>query len=237
MTKQIGIWALLVVGSTGWFSSSPAWGQWYSGGNGYGGAAATGYGYGAAMGYGGGGFSASDPVSNYTNAVYSGMSNLIRSQGQYNEQTARAMINYQQARNIYIDNQQKALNARQSMTRQLRAQDVADNEAAHAALARADEFIAAHQPLPLANSQLNPSTGRIDWPVALMGTDFDDLRNSLDKLFETRLKTGATSAVASEIEKKTGELKDSLRQHITMMPLKDYSEGRRFLDSMYTSAR
>jgi len=205
--------------------SATAYGQWYSGG--YGGA-----GYGLNLGRGGG-FSAQTPYS----ANATGMGNLIRSEGEYNVLSSKAAINYEQARSVYIDNQQKAFSARQSMKRVAKANDIAENEAAHAALARADEFIAAHQPLPLPNSQLNPSTGNIEWPVGLSGKDFDEGRKSLDGMFESRMKSGATAALASEIEKKTCELKDALREHITKMPLKDYSEARRFLDSMYASAR
>ncbi|HTI50672.1 MAG TPA: hypothetical protein VL475_06970, partial [Planctomycetaceae bacterium] len=58
-----------------------------------------GYGYGG-MGYGMGGYGGGTAAGNYLQ----GMSQVVRAQGQYNEQTSRAMINYEDARTKYIDN-------------------------------------------------------------------------------------------------------------------------------------
>src|SRR5437588_130458 len=118
--------------------STPAYSQWYAhpqvGGVSYPGLGHGGWGY-AGLGYGGWG-SAQTPMS--ANAI--GMSSLVHAAGSYNEQTSRALQNYQQAESTYIDNQQKWYNARQSVIRAAKAKDLEDKQTAHAALARADEF-------------------------------------------------------------------------------------------------
>jgi len=226
MRTQISIWTLIV--AVAFIGVNTADAQWFAGRN-----AALGYGMGLAYGGYGGGFSAQTPMS--ANAI--GMSALVQSQGQYNLQTAQAATYWQQARSQYIDNQQKAYAVRQSTLRAGTARVAEETATAHASLARANEFLATHQPLPLPHAQLNPSTGQIIWPVALTGPDFDDSRKSLEGMFESRMKSGATSNLVSQIEKKVAEMKDLLRDHIMKIPLGDYSEARRFLDSMLSSAR
>lgn len=229
MKTQMGLRASIV--AVVLFCSSTVEAQWYAGHN-----SALGLGYGAAYGaYGlGGGFGAQTPMS--ANAI--GMGSLVRSQGVYNELTSQAAINYEQARSVYIDNQQKAYEARQARLRSGNARVAAETEASIASLNRANEFLASHQALPLPTSQLDQSTGRIEWPRALAEEhDFDPLRKDLEGLFESRIKSGPTANVSLQIEKKTTELKDLLREHITKIPLADYSQARRFLDSMMASAR
>lgn len=229
MKMQMRTWILILAVVLCGSVVNTANAQWYANPG-----AGLGYAYGAAA-YGayGAGYGAQTPMS--ANAI--GMGSLVRAEGAYNEQTSRAAINYQQARSIYIDNQQKAYAVRQATLRAGTARVAEENEAAHASLARANEFLAAHQPLPLPSSQLNPSTGHIEWPAALTTPDFAEYRKSLEGMFESRMKSGVTANLTLQIEKKTAELKDALRDHITQIPLSDYSQARRFLDSMIASAR
>lgn len=226
MKTRIGIWTTIVALTLLGVNTADA--QWYAGRN-----LALGYGAGLAYGGYGGGFSAQTPMS--ANAI--GMSALVRSQGEYNLQTAQAATYYEKARSQYIDNQQKAYAARQATKRAGQARVAEETASAHASLARANEFQATHQPLPLPNAQLNPSTGHIEWPTALTTPEYADMRKALDEMFATRTKYGATANLVNQIEKKVTELKDLLRENITKIPLGDYSQARRFLDSMVTSAR
>lgn len=201
--------------------STPAYSQWYAGPGGWGG-----------YGYGGWG-SAQTPMS--ANAI--GMSSVIHAAGQYNEQTSRALYNYQQAQSVYIDNQQKWYNARQSVIRAAKANDLENKQAAHAALDRANEFEAAHQQLPLPNSELNPSTGQIVWPTALLAPEYNDSRKALEGLFQSRMRYGSSANLAAQIQAKANEMKDQLREQITKIALPDYSQARKFLDSLIASSR
>jgi len=229
MKKQLAT-CLTLIGLVSLFATSnSAQGQWYAGPRVYGGGYGVGYG-----GYGYGGYGASDPVSSYTAAYTNGMANVIRSQGQYNQQTAAAMIDYEKARTQYLDNQQKYLATRQTIKRMAKADEQKQRVEANATMARAEEFQSSHKPLPLAKSQLDNS-GNIDWPMALKAKDFDGQRGALEQLFQKRSKYGATAEVNSQIQKASGDLKDALRDHILTIPLSDYSAARRFLDSMSAS--
>ena len=190
-------------------------------------------GYGAG-GYGGNQFT-QDPVSSYATAYYSGMANLLRSQGQYEVEDSQATINRERARTRYIDNQQTLFYARQAAKRLGLAAHMEDREVHKANRARQEEFLASHRPQSLSHEQLDPWNGTIQWPAALMTSEFDELRNSLAELFGQKARGYEKSMVASKIDKNVQEMRDLLRSEILTIPLHDYSEARKFLDSMAVS--
>jgi hypothetical protein len=195
------------------------------------------YGGGAYAGgvYGGSGGYSSDPISAYATAYYTGMSNLLRSEGAYDVEESEAVINGERARTKYIDNQQKIFQARQAVKRVGMAAHAEDRETHKADRARQEEFLAAHKPQPLSHEHLDPWNGTIQWPAALMESDFDELRNSLSDLFGQKARGYDKSAVESKIDKDVQEMRDLLRSQILTIPLHDYSEARKFLDSMAVS--
>lgn len=201
-----------------------AYGQWY-------GAGGMGLGYGMGMGWGG--------AAGGVGEIYSGMGNLVRSEGERNVLNAEAEKRYQQslqehekARTLHLENQQKIHAEMQKRKREAKAQDAQDLENRLAARERQQEFLDAHRPQPLASSQFDPATASIDWPPALRATDFDDFRKSIETLFQTRAKYGPTSDTSRQINKAVGDLKDLLRSQILKIPGSDYSEARKFLDRL-----
>lgn len=207
--------------------SSPisAFGQWYGGG-GYGGYGGLGWG-GAAGGVG---------------EIYSGMGNLVRSEGQRNVMNAEAEKRFQQAaqenekaRSMHLENQQKIHAEQLRRRREAKALDAEDREAALVARERQQEFLDAHRPQPLDKSQFNPATASVDWPYALRATDFNDQRSSIEMLFQARSKYGPTSDGTRQLTKAIAELKDLLRGQILKIPGSDYSEARKFLDRLAVS--
>jgi hypothetical protein len=219
--------------------SISAYDGWYAGGGpgitygGYGGYGYRPYG----VGYGGVGFSpygygygfgAQNPIS----SAATGMGNLVRSQGEYNESTAKAMVSYEKARSEYIDNQVKANNAFLERKRATQARDAKNREAERAAQARGRAFMAANHTPPLSSSQFDSATGTIEWPELLKGGDFDEPRKALDLMFDTLAKGGPTTDLAIRIRSKVGEFKDFLRSLILKIPMPEYSESRKFLDQL-----
>ena len=208
--------------------------RWYAAGRGVG----VGYGVARYAGYGGyGGYGiGGTPYSAAENA----RANTIRAQGEYNQMNTAAMKNYEDARSKYIDNQEKWTQVYAEKQRALAAQKEADREAALATRERAKEFTAAHPssgPARLASSQLDPSTGRIQWPTALTAAAFEGQRKSLDALFELRAQTSTNPDLASQVDKAVREMKDSLRKQIRDIATQDYLEARRFLDSLAIEAQ
>ena len=171
------------------------------------------------------------------NADATGIANLVRSQGDYNESTARAAGEYQKARSQWIENQNRVHEELLSRRRSSQAIANEDHEAARATRERQQKFIAAHRPPPLNSDQLDTETGHIEWPVALKAPEFDQLRPELESLFEARSKYGATTENRSQLLSKIRESQDLLRGEVISIPLPDYTESSKFLERMLATAR
>lgn len=235
MNNKLVVLAILAAGVVGPLSTS-GYDRWYAGRG-----VAAGYAVGAGMahygGYGGYGYGG---VGTAFSAQENARANTIRAQGEYNVMNTAAMSNYEDARSKYIDNLDKWTQVYSERQRALAAQKEADREAALAARERAKEFQASRPPSGpprLTTSQLDPSTGRIQWPTALMTASFEGQRKSLDTLFEIRVHTSTNPDLASKVDKAVSEMKDSLRAKIREIPSQDYLEARRFLDSLALEGR
>ncbi len=167
----------------------------------------------------------------------SGLANLIRSEGEYNESNAKAAGEYQKARSQWIENQNRIHEELLSRKRSSQAIANQDHETARATRERQQEFIAAHRPPPLSSDLLDPDTGNIEWPVALKSGEFDGMRLELEALFEARSKNGVTAENRSQLLNKIRDTQDLLRGEVLQIPLPDYTESRRFLERMLASAR
>ena len=156
---------------------------------------------------------------------------------------SQSAINYgkaaqenEKARSLHIENSTKIHEERLKRTREAKVRQSEERVENLATRERQQEFIDAHKPKPLPISQLDTSTGRINWPMALRTSDFDDLRKSMEQLFETQSKYGNTSDLTIQIAEKVGQMKSLLRSFIRKMPMPEYSESRKFLDSLAASA-
>lgn len=210
--------------------SATAWGQarWYVPPHiGYGG----GYGY----GYGGWG-GASTPAS----AAGHAMADMTRSQGVYNALTSAAMINNEEARSKYIENQKQWTEVYMMKQRIVEAEHARQKDEARARNERNREYKASHPsdlPPRLTTSELDPATGAIAWPQALKRSSFDGLRQDIDSLFTARARTGTTSEMSDAIVKKVKALQDSLRSQIRDIVPQEYIDARKFLDRLSLEGR
>jgi|GEM_PF-2683475 len=189
-----------------------------------------------AAGAGGYSFTA-DPVSAYESAATNGMANMIRAEGDYNRKTAKALTEYEVARAAYMENQNHIFNLRRTFARaQLQAR-ADDREEATAKRIRTEAFLAAHRPQPLGNRHIDPSTGQMRWPSALMHPAFDEDRQRLEDLFRTHSHSGSDSDVSTDIKKQVHEAQTKLHSHVQDLDLQDYSDARQFLDRMAVTAQ
>ncbi|MFO0916747.1 MAG: hypothetical protein U0872_00325 [Planctomycetaceae bacterium] len=202
---------------------------------------AVGYGAGLATGYGGweavgGRLGACRGIGMTPGASYGhAMADMVRSEGMYNESTGRAMISVEEARGKYIQNEKQWTEV-YMMQRRIREADKAQRiEDARAANQRFETYLASRPsnlPPRLTGSQLEPSTGKIIWPSALLQDAFAIPRGELDQLFSSRAHTGTTSDLSAEISKQVRAMRDELRNHIRDMPTQEYMAARKFLDSL-----
>ena len=184
--------------------------------------------YGLNNGYGSFGGYSSTPVE----GARRGMADVIRSRGEAAESTTRAMNNYEEARTKYIDNKMKFTETYWTRKRlgeaELRKDYARKREGRDAYLATKGSGF----PPRLSPAELDPSTGKVYWPQALMGDEYAELRQELDELFQLGFHTGSLRQYNSQINQKSRSMRDKLKKHIRNMPTNDYIASRKFLDSL-----
>lgn len=140
---------LVMMVATGMLASSHAFAQrWY---------VAPGLG-----GYGGGGYGGWGGASTPASAAGHAMADMTRSQGMYNAMTSGAMINVEQARSQYIENQKQWTEVYMMKQRVVEAEHARQKDEARARNARLQEQQAnqtSSLPARLTSYELNPSTG------------------------------------------------------------------------------
>ncbi|WP_010585919.1 hypothetical protein [Schlesneria paludicola] len=228
-----------------WSTSTQAYDRWYGGrgvgvgygvglgyGLGYGGGVGPYYGYG---GYGLGNYGYGSGFGSSVSLEQQAIADTIRAQGEYNKQQSQAMINYEQARSVYLDNQQKWNQVYLERKRISQAQKAQEQQAAMAESARRRVYAAEH-PLPpparLTSSQLDAATGTIHWPTALTSSTFDADRKALEDLFVVRAHTSSTPDLAAQIDASARAFKEKVRTNIREMSSQEYIESQKFLTSM-----
>lgn len=221
MNRKVLIASLTVAGL---MSFAVMAGDWYGVG--------LGYGLGAGgMGWGG----ASTPES----AAGHAMGDIIRSQGMYNQMTTAGMINVEEARSKFIENQKQWTEVYLMKQRALQAEHAQRREDARARNAQMQEFQATHSDLPprLASSELDPATGKINWPSALMRDNFASGRKVIDGYFTSRAHTGSNSELTTQIARSVKSMQDELRKNIREIVPQEYMDARRFLDRLSLEGR
>ncbi|MFH1302747.1 MAG: hypothetical protein ABIK07_16925 [Planctomycetota bacterium] len=205
--------------------------------------------YGGRWGYGGGYYGPYNGGGYYDNGAA-----LVRAQGQALESQSKAMVNYQEANSKYLDNQKKLAEtyvARQKAQResmheqaQIKEMQAQQRQAAIDAQAKKNRELQESGLSPyynaassqdketLSSSQLNPATGEISWPEALMGEEFEASRTKIQELFSLKNSTGVTSSLTQEIDSEAIVMKNILRGQIRTMLPNDYLSARGFIEGL-----
>jgi hypothetical protein len=160
------------------------------------------------------------------------MAGVIRAQGQANVLNSQALINYQQARSRYIDNQVKWQQAYHVMRRS--AESFWEQDRQTRAAVR-DRWLASRgsgAPVHLTAAELNPQSGQLKWPEALQLPAFAHSRGRIEDLMEARARSTASINTAQELHRNLKELSHELRSEIHHIPPHEYMQARKFLDSL-----
>jgi hypothetical protein len=88
----------------------------------------------------------------------------------------------------------------------------------------------------LTSQQLDPVTGRIEWPTALEAKEFDTERVALDNLFTLRAANPA-AVTHTQVEKLTDSLRDKLDAEHDHLSTPDFFAARHFLESVDGESR
>lgn len=162
----------------------------------------------------------------------SGTADIIRAQGEYAESYGQGLINSEEARSKYIDNQKKWLEVyyeRKKMGEQYKKEQADERNRA------TQKWLATREPGapdPLSPRQLDPSTGKVFWPTGLQSQEFADLRVQLENEFDARAHASSGASNGDKINQLAREMQKTLKANIRDMTPNQYIAAKKFLDSM-----
>ena len=189
--------------------------------------------------YGGGGWPGYNTGgSTAAGSAMNGMASVISAKGDYNLSTSAAAVNMTQAQKNEIQNRQQWTNTYFDM----RATNSAARKAEAGPRPTMEQLVRIARegaPAPITPSQVDPVTGRIDWPGPLQEESFAVERAELDKIMATRAQLGGLGY--SDQEKARDAIDamwKNLKSLVREIPPQVYVTSRNFLSSlMYTISK
>jgi hypothetical protein len=165
------------------------------------------------------------------------MSDVIRSQGQYNLTTSAAAINMTEAQRNYIQNRDQWTNTYFQMrdaNRKYRAAERSPRPSMESLV----RFAQAGKPDRLSPGELDSVSGGISWPGLLQTDQYAAQRSELETLYAKRARDGALSTQDYiQADKLTKDMMAELKDKIRDVPQMDYIATKRFLQSLGYEAR
>ena len=184
--------------------------------------------YGGYPGYSGGGTAAGNALN--------GMGSVISSAGDYNLSTSEAAINMTEAQRKSIENRQYA----SSTYFDMRAANRAAREAEAGPKPTEEQLVRiAHYrvPKPLNTMDVDPVSGKIDWPSVLQDEPFQSPREEVNKLFAKRATNGGLGySDQSRAREWIDGMADQLKGMISDIQPRDYTVSKQFLRSLMYAA-
>lgn len=189
--------------------------------------------YGGYGGYGGGYRAATAEES-----VLRGMSDAVRSAGEYNLSTSEAAINYQQARSMEYENRLQGTNTYFEM-RQINSAYRAAERGPRITQEDAIRNAAARAPNRMTKTDLDPLTGDIVWPIVLQTDLFAELRGQLDSRYHDRASSGGAIGANGffEIQQLTEEMLALLKANVADIHPQGYTMAKSFLEGLAYESR
>lgn len=170
-----------------------------------------------------GGYHASTAAEGYAR----GMSEAIRAQGDKNLRDAQAADIGEDARSKYIDNRLKATEAYWER-KKIYDQNMAEQRYAEAQVRR--EHRARNMLGPITNSDLDPTTGEVHWPMICRDDQYAEYREPLTQLFEKRGAQGELStAEYMQAKQLIDDFHSAIHANKDTYPKKPLSQSLRFL--------
>ncbi len=166
-----------------------------------------------------------------------GLSDMVRSKGQYNLETSQAAINMTEVQKRNMENREQWTNTYFQMRKTNKAYRAAERRP-RASMADLVRFAQAGKPAPMTSRQLDSVTGKISWPIILQADRYATYRSELQSLFATRANHGGVSLDDHlAIGKTTKATLAALKKQVREVPQTDYIASRKFLKSLAYEAR
>jgi hypothetical protein len=161
-----------------------------------------------------------------------GRSAVIRSQGQYVLDATQAASQFQTARSQEIDNRYKSTQAYFDLKR-INAENRAALRGPRPTEEQLVRWAQAGAPQSLSDSQVNASTGAIDWPIALMLDDMAAQRKIVQSIYSERARVGTITPQQLITSQQTiDSMIAILKDHIKDFDPNTYLAGKNFLESL-----
>jgi len=166
-----------------------------------------------------------------------GVAAVTRARGEYNLLTSQAAINAEHARNLALDNSKKNAETFFAM-RKINQESRAAERGPRPTKEDLVRLAKTAAPDRLANDQLNAATGQIAWPSALQGEQFASYRAEIERVFAERAAGGGMGAQQRDnLEQATGTMLVLLKNDIRQLAPMEYTNARRFVQSLAYEAR
>jgi hypothetical protein len=179
--------------------------------------------------YGGYGWPYQRHSSTLEEGVQRGYADIVRSRGMANLLNSQAAKTYEEARRDYIENR---LRATQTYFEMRRYNEDYRNAKRPRPLTMEEYVRLARIQAPdrLSVSQLDPFTGKVNWPAPLRRPEYDDFRSRIDTLFQAR--ASGTVLAYGEIDKLCKELLDLLMADMGTFSQTEYIQAKNFVQSL-----
>jgi hypothetical protein len=162
-----------------------------------------------------------------------GMADVVRARGEYQRQQALAARDYEAARSAYIDNQTQWLAEYNQRKRMGEAQRQQEQQQRREAIdrARSTRAAARTQELPVP-SQIDPDTGKIDWPTVLQEPRYLDMTGKLDTLLRQWAQGQDASLLAPQVAPLADQLQTQLHANIRDYTANEFIAADRLLTAL-----
>ncbi|MFO0947144.1 MAG: hypothetical protein U1D30_14570 [Planctomycetota bacterium] len=191
-------------------------------------------------GWGGWGYPGYASATSGTQAAGVGISEVIRARGQYAKDIGQARILDAQAQSAESDARLQHVQdyfAMRKVNQDYMKQQEAER---YHPTSQVLHRIATDQlPPRLANSKLDPNTGKITWPELLTTPEFASDREKLEALFSDRALSGGGLGTENHImiEREAKNMLEKLKSHIQDVDAGDYLTCRNFIESLSFESR
>ena len=166
-----------------------------------------------------------------------GAAALLRARAEFCLLTAQARITAAEAYRREIENRKLATAA----CFELRERNRSGRAAEHGPRPTQEQLVRYAQggkPERLSPSELDTATGEVSWPVLLQDEVFSVYRAELETLFARGVRAGEDAARQySQVRQATGAMLARLKHLVHEVPPMDYSQARRFIQSLAYEAR
>ncbi|MEM6980792.1 MAG: hypothetical protein AAF539_14110 [Planctomycetota bacterium] len=169
--------------------------------------------------------------------ISNSLESIVRSHSEASNRPSMAMIDRETARSMNYDNQLKHVRTyfeKRRLNRQYR-----EMENPRRSGAEITASAKRRAPNRLTSTEYDPYGGRINWPIALRATGYDDQRNELNRLFAAHAAYGGGINTTSyaPIDSLVGEMESRLIKNFKNTNAQQFSYARKFLISLKYEAR